>query len=455
MLLTSYFKTLTATLALAFTFFTPLLASASVTHIDEHSYVPEDDQPKNMAETTRAEMNFFFSPFKRLNYNVRVRNVGTNDLKTVTIRTKIEESVTDKNFTLAPALKTGESTVLTVNNILNIEGLHTLSSAVCKANGVAVGDPVYVSTVYGSYDNGFPRIPVIEEKTATHDGWCPKGIVSMEFLHKRYPEWICISVHDNDPMTSESYGKLVSELWTGTSLPQAVVNRTASLKLIGEDPEDEHYKDISSQYTSNPAFVSIFLDTEYDDTQQMVMIHSVTEMSLDGDTPLGLAFAIVEDGVGPYDQKNSFADDPDAKMGGWELKGDSESILFNNVARHLEGFPAIEGSLPEEFEAYVPYEFECAIPASCVDNDVFRVVGMVVNTLTGEIMNADQILVSKSAINEITDSSLSDQKENDISVLTPGVKIFYPDGRKVVKENAVPGIYILEKNGRTKKVIVK
>lgn len=416
------------------------------------------DVPKNMAYTVDVDMNFYFSTHKRLNYKVQICNSGQNELKSVTVRTLIEGSVTDKSFTINPPLKTGETTVLTVNNIMNVEGLHTLSSAVCKANGVPISDFEYVSTEYGSYDYGYPRTVVVEDLSSALCGWCPKGIVSMDFFKLRFPHWICISVHDKDPMESETYSHMAQLLWGGLHSHKAWVNRSLEMDMIGEDPDDVFYDDFNQSFVASPAFVAIFMDAECDETSENVIVRTVTEMACEGKTPLALAFAVVEDRIGPFDQKNSYAGNQEITMGGWEKLSESESVMFDNVARRLEGFPGIEDSLPASFEAFVPYEFEHAISLEGVVNDVFKVIGMVVNTVTGEIMNAEQVLVSKSGVDNTSGDSGNDvlKVENGrIYSSDSDMQVFSLDGRKVDNINLQRGVYIVAYNSKIKKIFVK
>lgn len=420
--------------------------------------VESGDMPKSMAHTVDINMNFYFSTNKRLNYKVKICNSGQDDLKSVTIRTLIEGSVTDKSFTINPALKTGESTVLTVNNILNVEGLHTLSSAVCKANGIPISDLAYVSTEYGSYDYGYPRVVVIEEQTSALCGWCPKGIVTMNFVKQRYPDWICISVHDKDAMTTDTYSEMEQHYWGGNHSHKALVNRILDMELAGEDQDDVLYDDFNKGFVSFPAFVALFMEAKYDAEDDNVVVRGATEMACAGRTPLALAFAVVEDKVGPFEQKNNYAGNPEIVMGGWENLSASESVMFDNVARRLEGYPGIEDSLPSCFEAFVPYNFERTISLDGVANDIFKVVGMVVNTATGEIMNAEQIAVSKSCVDFTSCDSYNDTlcvENGRIYSADKSMQIFSLDGRKVANADLEQGVYIVVSNATAKKILVK
>jgi len=421
------------------------------------------DTPKYMARTEQIYMNFYCSPQRRILYKVMVRNTGSDELKSVTIRTKINEAVTDKSFTLNPALRSGETIILSVNNIPNVTGLNVLRSAVCKANGVIISDPEFVSINYGSYEYGYPRRAVVEEKTSTFAGWAPKGIETLDLVKRNFPEWILISVHDNDPMAVEEYNTDLSSCFNGNELPGAVINRNDEFTLMTDNidfdtnDDDNYYVRLDKQMDAYPAFVSLILDANYDVDSHNVTVEGSVEMSESGSTPLHLALAISEDGVGPYSQANYYAGQSEHLLGSWHEKPASQTMLFNNVARIYKSFADADNPLPADFESFVEYKFTHILPVDNVSGDLFRVVGFVINSETGEILNADRILVSKSSVQEITDTSRARLFVENGYVISadPDMRIFTPEGIEVPNGHLSTGIYIIIQRSGIERILVK
>jgi len=425
--------------------------------------VSASDSPKNFAQAEQVTMNFYFNTHKRLSYKVKIVNLGSNDLKSVTVRTEIENSVTDKSFTINPVLKTGESTVLTVNNVPNTNGLHKLSSAICKANGVSLDDPKFVSVNYGSYDHGYPRIPVIEEITSVNEGWAPRGIETLKHLKQNYPDWVLISVHDDDPMELYDYKQDLSMHFNSKDMPLAVFNRINLLDMMTENPdpdedlEDNCYYALDNQLRAHPSFVSIDFEAACDEDAKRIKITGDVEMSQSGSIPLDMAFALVENGVGPYDQANSYATQSDLNLYGWENKSSSVSIYCDNVARYFEKVNGEGDIIPETFEEFHTYPFDLTFPLDDVKNDLFTVAAMVINKETGEIMNAKSALVSKSGVDAVIDETDNAIRVENGFIITSYTNpiIYSPDGRCVDNGSLQSGIYIVVIDGEAKRILVK
>jgi len=444
----------------------PRAAATGVTTATCYAYDSDNssgDTPKNMACTEELYMDFYFSPQRRLSYKVMVRNTGSDELKSVTIRTKINTTVTDKSFTLNPVLQKGETTVLSVNNIPNIAGLNVLMSAVCKANGVIISDPEFVTANYGSYEHGYPRRAVVEEQTSLFAGWAPRGIETMNLLQYRFPDWILISVHDNDPMSVDGYNKELASCFNGSELPRAVINRSAEITLMTDDPdpdeadEDNYYVSLDKEMQAYPSFVSLLFDAGYDVQARTVTVSGSVEMTESGSTPLHLALAITEDGVGPYDQANCYSGQSEHMLGTWQEKTESVSTLFDNVARMYKSFVDTDNPFPAYFESYVEYSFTQSLPIENVSGDLFSIVGFVINSETGEIMNADRLLVSKSGVHEITDTAHTRPYVDNGYVISsdPDLHIFTPAGIEVQNGHLSAGIYFIRLHSGIERIYVK
>ena len=109
-------------------------------------------------------------------------------------------------------------------------------------------------------------------------------------------------------------------------------------------------------------------------------------------TTLRMQYVLIEDHVGPYLQRNYFSGDSNHP---WGNKSGSVSTFYNDVARAIYpvGSDAERvGVLPTEMRRGVPVSqtFHIFLPSSVQNASRLRIVGLLLDTQTGEILNADQ-----------------------------------------------------------------
>lgn len=115
--------------------------------------------------------------------------------------------------------------------------------------------------------------------------------------------------------------------------------------------------------------------------------------------------------------------------------------------------------MPEYIEKDKPISYEIELPIEC-KKDIFRVIALLSNKESGEIVNAAQLIIDK------YETGIKDASEDPghqirvvnhkIEVSDMGeVKIFTLDGRNIANENLAPGLYILMLDNRSYKVSVR
>lgn len=413
-----------------------------------------DNLPTNQAVITDILVNKYYSPASKISYQVQLKNMGANDISSVKVHTDIENGTSvDKTVKISSPIKSGKKAYVTVTAVPNKEeGVYMLTSSVVAVNGVDVENPSSAGGIYASYAAGFDRRIVLEEGTGTWCGFCPRGLVMMEYLKENYPDWILIGAHYGDEMESSTYMNFIRTYISG--YPQAVVNRAMDQTVAGD--VDSYYASTDTYYKSYPAYAQINLAADCPSSNKVDVTASV-EFSLNANKYHQLAFALVEDNVGPYTQNNYFSGGTYGPCGGWEDLGSSvEGVIFDDVARYLDGFPGIEGSLPDEIEAHKEYSYTRSIPLKTLSGTNFRVVGMVINTLTGEILNANQIEVERpSGVDGVKNDSFNLLVQNGSIVSESPVKVYTLDGRQVSSSNLAKGVYIVTADGKSKKIFVK
>lgn len=334
----------------------------------------------------------------------------------------------------------------------NVEGLALpLSFKLAKVDGVANGSQ---ETSFSSIINcfarskGFPRVNVIEEGTGTWCGWCPRGIVMMEYAAEKYPDFFArIGIHASstvsDPMQVSSTLQVRRALFTG--FPSAFVNRIERLSSMSTKEIDQYVED--NEDVPGAMNISELTATMLDNVNLKAETKVVSGLDLANDDRFRLAYYLTQNNVGPYNQTNYYSGGGEGVMGGWEQKSDPVSTLYDDVCRYLlGGLKGVSGSLPTAIKAGEEMTYNAEMTTAAVNASEFYLTAFVIDNQSGEILNAKQIKVEKeySAVNEISADAIAVSKKyysiSGVEVKNPSngifiVRIVYSDGSvKTTKE---------------------
>lgn len=371
-------------------------------------------------------------PGSDFSYNLKIKNNGANEVSDVTIKTQYSDIVKETLITLPSALGISQTAEITVTDIpCPTNGSFNLTSTVIKANGVDIENPVGVTGPFVSLKDGYPRRAVIEEITGTWCGWCPRGIVMMEYLKQYIPDWIRIAVHYGDNMMVNGYGNTLGYAYAGGSAPYAIANRQIEVPVAGS--VGSYYTPIYNEITGDNTYCKIDLEATADKTTHTCDIKATATFSIDTDVPHMMSFVLVEDNVGPYPQTNYYAGGSAGAMGGWQNKPSSANTMFDDVARVCFAYPGIPNSIPQNVTAG-EYEYTTQMSTRIINANQFRVVGMIVDANTGIIINANEIPVVFSQGGQdgvediITDNAAAEKRYFNLQ----GVEIANPEKGEIV-----------------------
>ena len=406
---------------------------------DGKCYAPQPSQPEKTV-TARAES----TGKKAVSFKVRNRSMRT--VRQITLDPYVD-GVQQKPITIDTYLPTNWEDNVTID-LPNLAGRsHNMTFIVSDIDGKPDAVPfnswgeVNYSLNPTTY---FPRRIVMEEATGTWCGWCPRGMMTIEQMKKKYPDnFIAIALHNDYEMSvGYSYSPLCDMV---TSFPSAYINR--------KDWIDPWPFDIEDMKDKGEAKVT---------TQARCL--SAKEVEVESETVFGfsdsetaeyrLAYVVTEDNVGPYMQNNAYSnptaeDNPDDEMNWWVHQDSWVTMTFNEVAREIFDYNGVEGLLPRgvtEGETYKT-KYTLTVPDNVKDLSNVRIVTLILDTRTGEILNADLCSLSDIPDTSISNITADDNKRHDI---------FNSLGMKVGTDTTPAkglrkGLYIM--NGR--KVIIR
>lgn len=296
---------------------------------------------------------------------------------------------------------------------------------------------------------GYRRNAVIEEFTSTKCGYCPQGIVTMEYIRENYPDGglIPVAVHGNnmgtDPMTAQSFSQVENNFANG--YPSAIMNRQYRVFPYPASSVINLYNALSEV----PALASVEATANIDpENENRLVFHTTTQFSFDYTDAADrytLAFAITEDNVGPYLQHNYFAGE-DVDMHGWQNMDEDASTIYNDVARQYATNRGITGSIPATVVAGEKYDFEYKMNmvSAIKDTDNIHGVVYIINKATGVVENVTSVkkVGGTSGIEDI-----------DAAANNAPVEYYNLQGVRVA--NPANGLYIRRQGSTATKVLIR
>lgn len=406
---------------------------------DGKYYAPQPSQPKkNVTATTESAGK------KTISFKVRNRSMRT--VRQITLDPYVD-GVQQKPITIDTYLPTNWEDNVTID-LPNLGGRsHNMTFNVTDIDGKPDAVPfnswgeVNYSFNPATY---FPRKIVMEEATGTWCGWCPRGMVTIEQMSKKYPDnFIAIAIHNGDEMQVDKSYKPFLDMVTG--YPSARINRKDWRSPWPFDIEDIMDKGEAKVTTQARCLSAKEVEVESE---------TVFGFSDNGTTEYRLAYVVTEDNVGPYKQANAYSnptavDNPVDLMNWWTHQSSPVKVMFNEVARAIYNYDGVEGLLPKavtEGETYKT-KYTLTMPDNVSNMDNVKIVTLLLDTRTGEILNADLCSLSDIPDTSISNITTDDNKRHDI-FNSLGMKV----GTDTMPAKGLrKGLYIM--NGR--KVIIR
>ena len=317
----------------------------------------------------------------------------------------------------------------------------------------------------------FVRRSVVEEFTGTWCGHCPRGIVGMERLSEDFGDrFIGIAIHtgSGEPMVIPAYPDLQSDLLPGSGAPSCVIDRVRFKfdPYSGSGRRGALHYGIDLDFAdalAMPTEAKVELEAEWADEYQWdVRFTATTTFNIDSQTaPYRLIFVLVEDSLcGTTDawrQTNYFSLAYDSNVGinfqdddmrPWrDAPYHVEGVVYNHVPVNTLGVRSgIQGSIQAPIVAWQPQTYSNTITTLAShaskliqDKSRLRAVCMLINTSTGEVVNAAKCPVLAYGASGIT----------HVPASSPAAASYYDlQGRRLTSATA-RGLYVDHSSGRT------
>lgn len=389
-------------------------------------------------------------------FDFMVRNDGANAIDNITLEYGIDgESTSTETVNITNDWGYNQSLIFSVPDFVaqNPTKGSEITVKVTKINGAdntSDNPSASYSVVIVPAGKGLPRNVVIEEFTSTSCVYCPVGYTSMEMIHDEFTDGsiIPVCVHVNSPGADAMRALSFNSLWTRYSsggVPNAVVNR-----YLVQYPFYDDLITTASQIAALPGLAQVTADATLDKETRTVTVNSKTSFAFDytdGDKNFILAYAVTENEVGPYTQQNGYAGQSQPVFGGWNEKPSTVSLVYNDVARQLDSYTGITGSVPAEIVAGESYEYshDIKLVTAIKDLDKINVIVYLINRTNKQVENACMLKAADLATSGI-ESAIVDNSDAPVEYYNlQGVRV----------NNPANGVYIRRQGSDVSKVLVK
>ncbi len=435
------------------------------------------DYPDNAARVDTTFPTAFGAVNGTANAQVKVYNRGANGIvnlsyvvKNVTTGEESEEqTVKVSNMVL------GESQQLSFPIQCEAEiGEYEYEITVTKVNGS--GNESVDNTSKGSVttlSRIVDRKVVEEEFTATGCTYCTRGIAGMKALADKYPDrFVGIAVHGSvnyyDPMQISDYNDVMG---TVAGFPSALLNRIHDVDPYFGSSNSTMLgivDDFEALMNTVPEAEVIVKPVWNEDSTVITVNSDVTFLFNSDKAPYAMAYVLVADGLHGteynWTQANYYSGAQGAEnepyIYEWVQKGRSipaEEMVYDHVAVAAQGVGSgIKGSISaplvaEDVQTYTT-EFDLTDGLDSYygfnllqDKTKLKVVAMLINTETNEIVNADEKEIESSGTVGINNASSESEVKEVARYSVDGARISAP----------VKGINIVKmSDGTTRKVMI-
>ena len=311
-------------------------------------------------------------------------------------------------------LQPGESYAYTMPKPLQLADKHTFVDYTYTYEKDGEAQMTFSSSV--ALTNFVPRHrAVVEEGTGSWCGWCPLGILAIEYLQESYPDnFLAIGVHNDDPLTVAHY----DEGLAFPNFPMGIVNRRFTAYPMRQDTEDKHYY-LDGSGTFLNGVQTALAEPANGEPHLLSAVFENGEIAVKGQVRFAMppqsgdyrvAYVLLEDSVlstGFY-QANYLASYTLPEFGRFGAGGECGSKYLNNfiymdVARGI--YPSFKGQqnvIPAAPEVDTPYDCALSINLSATQTTIanayhLRLAMLLLDGTSGQILNADVCPVDATA----------------------------------------------------------
>lgn len=339
-------------------------------------------------------------------------------------------------------------------NAPDAKGCENMKVRLVEVNGkedAYAANNTYVSTIVTANVQDVKRV-YMEEYTGLKCSWCVRGIEEISQNHTKFPgQFVAMAKHcfSGTPTELECPSYAYS---AGNGFPRGSYDRR---RINNLNPEDKNELYVKSFINSGSVLgIDAIANFAADDHSKVTATAVVKFNREQPNANYGLAFAVIENDVKGYKQKNGYAGSVKSYYG-WEKKGGLVALDLQHVARlGYETNEGISDVFPKQINSgdAFSHTIELNLPKNIQNYKNLKLIAFVIDRNSKYVENVVEVPIKEM---QPTETAIRDINNVEIPTITflngyidaldfdGKISVYTVDGKAVANTNLKPGMYIV------------
>lgn len=339
-------------------------------------------------------------------------------------------------------------------NAPDAKGCENMKVRLVEVNGkedAYAANNTYVSTIVTANVQDVKRV-YMEEYTGLKCSWCVRGIEEISQNHTKFlGQFVAMAKHcfSGTPTELECPSYAYS---AGNGFPRGSYDRR---RINNLNPEDKNELYVKAFINSGSVLGIDAIANFTDDNHSTVTATAVIKFNREQpNANYGLAFAVIENDVKGYKQKNGYAGSVKSYYG-WEKKGGLVALDLQHVARlGYETNEGISDVFPKQINSgdAFSHTIELNLPKNIQNYKNLKLIAFVIDRNSKYVENVVEVPIKEM---QPTETAIRDINNVEMPAITflngyidaldfdGKIRVYTVDGKAVANTNLKPGMYIV------------
>ena len=339
-------------------------------------------------------------------------------------------------------------------NAPDAKGCENMKVRLVEVNGkedAYAANNTYASTIVTANVQDVKRV-YMEEYTGIKCPWCVRGIEEISQNHTKFPgQFVAIAKHCYNGTPTELQCSSYTYGISG-GFPKGTYDRRRTNSLDTTDKNELYVKAFINK--GSVLGIDAIATFAPDNVSKVTATAVVKFNSEQTNANYGLAFAVIENDVTGYKQRNAYSGSVKSYYG-WEKKGDNIAIDLQHVVRlGYETNEGISDVFPKKINSgdAFSHTIELNLPKNIQDYKNLKLIAFVIDRNSKYVENVVEVPIKEMQPTETAIRDINNVETPAITFLNGyidaldfdgKISVYTVDGKAVANTNLKPGMYIV------------
>lgn len=339
-------------------------------------------------------------------------------------------------------------------NAPDAKGCENMKVRLVEVNGkedAYAANNTYASTIVTANVQDVKRV-YMEEYTGIKCPWCVRGIEEISQNHTKFPgQFVAIAKHCYNGTPTELQCSSYTYGISG-GFPKGTYDRRRTNSLDTTDKNELYVKAFINK--GSVLGIDAIATFAPDNVSKVTATAVVKFNSEQTNANYGLAFAVIENDVTGYKQRNAYSGSVKSYYG-WEKKGDNIAIDLQHVARlGYETNEGISGIFPKQINSgdAFSHTIELNLPKNIQDYKNLKLIAFIIDRNSKYVENVVEVPIKEMQPTETAIRDINNVETPAITFINGyidaqnfdgKIRVYTVDGKAVPNTNLKPGMYIV------------